>query len=90
MSEELDPVFTSSFILSNVAQVLKLAFDDVEEAITTLVNDHVGLVCAPGTAVAVTPSGKTAKQSTNSAIYHGTRPNCGRNCGSSEIQCQNL
>ena len=68
MSEELGPDFTSSFILSNVAQILKLAFDDVEEAIATLVNEHLGLVYAPATAVAVTPAGNTAQQSTNSGL----------------------
>ena len=60
MSEELGPDVTSSFILSNVAQILKLAFDDVEEAISTLVNDHLGLVYAPATSVAVIPGGNTA------------------------------
>ena len=45
-----------------------MAFDDVEEAIATLVNDHLGLVYAPATAVAVTPGGNTAQQSTDSAM----------------------
>ena len=68
MSEELGPDFTSSYILGNVAQLLKSAFDDVEGAISTLVNDHLGLVYAPAMAVAVTPGGNTAQQSTNSAM----------------------
>ena len=68
MSEELGPDFTSSFILSNVAQLLKSAFDNVEEAIATLVTDHLGLVYAPVTAGAVTPCDNTAQQSTNFAM----------------------
>ena len=68
MSEEVGPDFTSSFILSNVAQILKMAFDDVEEAIATLVNDHLGLVYTPSTGVAVTPDGNTAQQSTKAAM----------------------
>ena len=68
MSEEVGPKFTSSFILSNIASILKLAFDDVEEAIATLVNDHLGLVYAPATGIAVTPGGNAAQQSTKSAM----------------------
>ena len=68
MSEELGGDVTSSFILSNVAQILKLAFVDAEEAISTLVNDHLGLVYAPATAGAVTPVGNTSQQSTKSAM----------------------
>ena len=54
MSEELGPDVNSSFILSNIAQILKLAFDDVEEAISILANEHLGLVYAPATPLAVT------------------------------------
>ena len=68
MSEELGQDFTSSFILSNVAQILKLAFDDLQEAISTLVNDHLGLVYVPATAVAVTPGVTTSQQSTKSTM----------------------
>ena len=68
MSEELGPDYTSSFILANVAQLLKSAFDNVEEAIATLVNEHLGLVYAPATAGAVTPCDNTAQQSTNSVM----------------------